>query len=191
MIRQRQSRLWRLGAFAALSATTLACLDTSVSPSAVVTNPRDVAGLWVIHVSRGNFNDHVQLLSAEPLEDTEWPLTLNAIGLRQWTGIPTTDLASLSARGRVVRNGIEWRLALASGDSVEMTWLVTGDSVRGALRWSDGDTSEVDSLFGVRIATNLIRPIYAAPSPALLPDPTPQVLLRLDDIPAQVPYRGG
>jgi len=139
----------------------------------------------VIHLSGGRFNEHVQLVSIQAGPETEWPLTLNAIGLREWSGISTADLASTSARGRIAQDRFEWRLALASGDSVEMSWRVTGDSARGIVWSINGDRLEADSLFGVRISTELLWPVYSASSPSspLSLDSTPQILLRLDDIP--------
>ena len=184
LARQRRGFLLSLGACAVLSLGNSGCLDRAISPRVGAVRSGDLVGLWVMHLSRGISNDHVQLLSIQARPEREWPLTLKAIGLREWSGTSTTDLASRSARGRIAQDRVEWNLALVSGDTVEMRWLVTGDSARGIFWWVNGDTFEADSLFGVRISTDLLLPVYSASSSPLSPDSTPQILLRLDDIPA-------
>ena len=131
LARQRRGFLLSLGACAVLSVGNAGCLDRAISPRVDAVRSGDVVGLWVMHLSRGISNDHVQLLSIQVRPEREWPLTLKAIGLREWSGTSTTDLASTSARGRIAQDRVEWDLALVSGDTVEMRWLVTGDSARG------------------------------------------------------------
>jgi len=178
---QRSLLPLRVTALAVLSATCLACLDPSIVGTV---STGDALGLWVIHVARGPFSDHVQLVMVEASEGEDWPLTLRAIGLPDWNGVITADLASSSAPGRIVQGEFEWHLALASADSGKMKWQVSGDSAQGVLWTAHDHTLEVDSLVGVRISTDLRSLLHGASSPALTSDSTPQILLRLDDLPA-------
>jgi len=163
-------------------ATGIACLDTSISPVGPGVRAEDAIGLWVLHVTGETFGNHIQLLRVDAAEESEWPLRLTAIDVQGWNGAPAHDLKSTLARGRLVEDVVEWELVLVSGGDALMKWRVFGDTVRGTLRLTDG-TSGGDSLVGVRVSASLISQVAAPYAAVSSWDSTPQVLIRVDDIP--------
>jgi hypothetical protein len=155
-----------------------ACLDTT-SP----TDPSFATGLWVFHVAGGRFARHVQLFRVTEVDDGAWPLRLEVLPTRDWTGHELVDLNLQAARGRPIGSGsVAWTMRSSTGEAAYLTYDVSDDTAYGKFE----STREADSAIWVRaVGVRIQPPTWLDPSvvgsSVMSPDSAPVVLLRIDD----------
>ena len=167
---------WRLAAYAVL--LVAGCTDDA--PTAPVEPPL-ATGLWVFHIAGGRFDTHIQLWNILELGDRAAPLRLDALPARWWNGTRDQQVNPRASAGSRVYGEYRWRLNVGAGDTVFLRYRVWGDTAIGTLVENDSGTVVGPlSAVGVRIPHLILT---SAPAGVQLSqtDPTPIVLLRVDD----------
>lgn len=155
-----------------------ACLDTTAP-----VDPSFATGLWVFHVAGGRFARHVQLFRVTEVSDRAWPLRLDVLPTKDWTGQELVDLDLQVARGKPIGGGaVAWTMRTSTGDAAYLTYDVAHDTAYGKFE----STRDVDSAIWVRaVGVRIQPPTWLDPSvvssSVMSPDSAPVVLLRIDD----------
>ncbi len=157
-------------------AVVLACLEPGLF------DPQFAEGWWVFHIDGDRFADHVEVLRVDVLSYGDWHLHLSEAPSLDGAGLVVSDLASVTAQGRVSRyHHADWDMAMPSGAIAKLTYEVVADTASGTFTARDSTGSEhTYRVWGVRIDPAILgdglRTVAIRQR-----DSTPVVLIRVDD----------